>query len=232
ALFAACAAPVKPYDPFRAPRDEIRAVSTIALVSAVLIPSPNRDALLASIESLATAKLVAAGFTVLPTGETERLGQRAVDQIGGYFDPKTGKPDPAKQKAVFEFVRRELRASHHADAMLFCDLGSTIAKFQRGIAYWNGMSEDVSSGGFWNNLAASDWNGNVAAASVYASLQDLEGRVLYYDAGGIEILSHISDGQFVDVPENERLTHPERIVRAVDIALGPLVQAKSGTAAP
>jgi hypothetical protein len=212
-----------PYNPFHASRDEVRAAArTVALIAQVNVPTDEPAKVLDSFEGLITAKLAAAGFVVVPRKVMNELWERTADRMGGLYDPKTGKADEDKRKAIREHVLHEVSASHHADSLLYFVIGGATARFEAGDAYWHGVHQAVSTPGFWSAVAASNRSGQTNACSLYVSLEDLNGRDLYTNAGGIELLTKLQNGQFVTVPRAEVLVVTANHARAVDIALDPL----------
>lgn len=215
---------VPPYDPFRAPRAEVRQTAkTVALIGQVTVPTDDPTKTLDAFEGLISAKLAGAGFVVLPRRTTGELWDRAAERMGGLYDPKTGRADEAKRKAIREHVLHELSASHHADSLLYFVVGGATAHFDSGVAIWHGVTEKVATGGFWSSVAAANRAGQTTACSLYVTLEDLNGRALYQNAGGIELLYKLQDGRFAVVPQSEVLVTAANHTRAVDLALNPLV---------
>jgi len=107
------------FDPFTVPRAVFESrVATIALAPVDLPPStPEREAVQRQIEEALTQRLQAKGYEVIPPGEFEQTWRAASRQIGGIYDPVTGKSDEKKHDAVLELTGRELGRRFSADAV-------------------------------------------------------------------------------------------------------------------
>jgi hypothetical protein len=218
----------KKYDPFQVPKDEVRrTVKVVALRS----PRPPQEvahpeAIMAEYDSLLAAELSDAGFTVIPASVADSIVQQVSDSLGGLFDVKTGAMDESKKEVLAERLRRELRASHNADAILYCSFELRKAVFGSGTARWDGVSETVTKGVF-GFFSGSQTQGTVGAMSLFVALQDLSGRDLYVNGGGIRVLSKLSTFSreaFKDQPIDSVFARPKRNANAVHVALERLTE--------
>lgn len=231
ALIGAGCAPAgtAPYNPLKISAQDFKSkVKTIAL-AAVVIPRDIEipDRAMNTFESLIAAKLRDAGFSVIPSRESEEIRQRMTQQMGGYFDPRTEElTDEAKFKTVREHILRELNVKFKADAVLHPSIRLFNAPWNLGTANWHGTTESIKPGWmqFFDALTNLSSSGSVRALSLVVILEDINGTRLYSSAGGIQVLSKISaEGKSVPVPQSELLANDERNVLAVDIALGALI---------
>jgi hypothetical protein len=232
ALIVAGCAPVA--DPFRISAAEFRRrVKTVA-VAQVIVPS-NLGVDAAARTKFHPAledKLRQAGFTVVPAQQVGEIREAKERELGGLFDPQTGKLDEAKLTALMSFVRGELGTRFSADAVLLARVRTVTANFGyaplAGVrAKWDGATESLETGGF-DKVVSPRGNGTVDALSLLVNIEDLNGSSLYAHAGGIQVLSKLAPGAgqfggnpFVQVPKAELLADQARIQQAVSYALGP-----------
>ena len=214
---------VKPYDPFRIPREELRRrIHTIALAPIrvdpdVGDPAPTR----ARVEVMASRRLTAGGFTVIPAKEMERLWREAAADVGDVFDPITGQVDKRRFDLVEEAVFRELAGRYRADAVLHLsvygvDLFRTGAKVQfcgrEDAVYWPGGLA----------LGIMEETTLVRAACLGVTLSDMDEHVLYTIQAGIEPFETYAHQTRAVRPTADRLQDEFRLQGAVDDAVGRL----------
>ncbi|HEX9201022.1 MAG TPA: hypothetical protein VF865_15795, partial [Acidobacteriaceae bacterium] len=145
-LIAAGCATAPPYNPFKIAEEEFHGkIKTIALAP-VGVPGDlgDPDPVKAEFESLIEAKLREAGFSVVPSRESAEIFNNMNKQLGGIFDPVTGKRDETKLKTAQEHARRELGAKFKADAVLYPGISLGVASFAGGSASWGGTSESLA----------------------------------------------------------------------------------------
>jgi hypothetical protein len=147
--------------------------------------------------------------------------------MSGYFDPRTEELiDDAKFKTVREHILRELSAKFKVDAVLHPSIRLFKAPWNLGTANWHGATESIKPGWMqvFDALTNVSISGSVRALSLVVDVEDIHGTPLYWNAGGIQVLSKISaEGKSVPVPQSELLANDERNVMAVNIALGALI---------
>ena len=69
-------------------------------------------------------------------------------------------------------------------------------------------------------------SGRIPALSLSVWLTDIDGRALYHERGGIQLLGRVNiAGTLVDVPRSELFANNERNANAVRLALDPLLGA-------
>lgn len=223
ALLAGCATST-PYNPFKVPRDQFYGSLKVVALAPVKLPSDleNPEPVRARYQQLVEAELQKAGLQFVGPAEVGPILDGQAARLGGLFDPITGKPDEARTKAFHQVVAAELRSRFAADALLRCDVRVVTARLSQDQAKWDGMSENAGMGGFWKALVRTH-SGAIRALSFVARLSDLEGKLLYAKAGGIQVLEQVTlSGEPVPVPAAEILASDERIVGSVHLALDPL----------
>jgi hypothetical protein len=236
--FQGCAQVAPPYDPFKIPRNEFFVRTKVVALAPVgiAVNLENPDSTRTHFEALLDQKLRELGFTVISANEYKGIWEGLTKQLGGIFDPVTGKRDENKIKTLRGYLFEELRTKHRADALLHPVIQVVNAKFNAGHARWHGTSEPVIPEGFWDRFFIGDAQGTTSALSLYVTIEDINGVDLYIQAGGIQLLAKLTSGrQFVAIPQNQLLTNMDRNKAAVDIALGalskqaPQENSKSGT---
>jgi hypothetical protein len=226
ALTAYGCAATPPYNPFKVARADIQSkVKTIALASIEIAPEvENTAAVKRKFESLITAKLQAGGFKVIASDEYVGSWNRAVEKLGAVYDPASGKRDEKKFNAALEYTVREVRAKTKADALLYSALVKVRADFYSNLAEWHGTTDYVRPEGVWATFSGPQAEGTIGALSLWVDLIDLEGAELYVNFGGIQVTSKLYPAmKFVEVPYQEFFAEEAKNVRAVNIALNPLL---------
>src|SRR5258705_7968705 len=117
-LIAAGCAPVA--DPFRIPADEFRRrIKTIAVANVIVPSNLGVDAAARTkFHPAIEDRLRQAGFTVVPAQQVGEIRAAKESELGGLFDPPTGKLDDAKAATLMSFVRSEVETRFGADALL------------------------------------------------------------------------------------------------------------------
>jgi hypothetical protein len=221
-----------PYNPFNVSQEEFYSKTRTIALATVRLPSgvADPDSVKANFESMITAKLQEGGFLVVPSREFADTWKQMNEQIGGYFDPLTGKRDETKLKTVREHTMQEISTKFNADAVLFPTIYVVSVKWQGGTVKWHGTSEPLMSADrqILETVFGVSRGGTVPALSLNAILEDIHGTRLYLMNGGIQLTAKLSGGQFTAVPVQDLLVNPERNQAAVNIALDPLTK-KPGT---
>jgi len=215
------------YNPFIVPQDRIYgSVKTVALYP-VTAPSdlgsvdPNRG----KFDSLITAELRSAGFAVVPPNESEAIWKRVTDSIGGLFNSATGERDTVKLNAARALTMRELHARFQADAWLHPHIVYASAKFDRGNAQWDGAKQTYQSFGkkMLTAMFGHETYGKTSALSLRVAVEDMHGKDLYINQGGLQLYLVPSGQDWVKIPPGELYGDPARNATAVRLALAPLV---------
>jgi hypothetical protein len=225
-LGTACAGHT-PYNPFLVPQARIYgAVKTIALAPVVAPRELNRvDPARGRFDTLLTAQLRAAGFAVVPADSSLALWKHFTDSLGGLFDPTTGARDSAKFSLARRLTMAALKQRFGADAWLHPRIVFSPAKFDAGKATWDGATENYQSFGakFLSALLGTETYGRTPALSFAVDLEDLDGRDLYVDQGGLQLYELPHGRQFEPIPDSALYADPDRNAKAVQLALRALV---------
>lgn len=226
ALGFACAGHT-PYNPFLVPQDRIYgSVRTIAL-SPVVAPREiaKVDPARGRFDSLLTTALRAAGFGVVPAESSLSLWKHVSDSLGGLYDPATGARDSAKFLLARRLTMSELKQRFGADAWLHPAIVFAPAKFDAGTATWDGAKESYQSFGakFLAAFLGTETYGKTPALSFLVGLEDIDGRDLYVNQGGLQLYEKPHGRQFEPILPGELYADPVRNAKAVEIALRALV---------
>jgi hypothetical protein len=237
---AGCAAKA-PYNPFKVDQNEFYSKTKTIALAGMTVPEGLEDpeAVRAKFESLITAKLREAGFSIVPSREAVEIWKRMTEQVDGYFDSVTGKRDEAKLQAVREHTLGELRTKFKMDAVLKPTIQVVKAPWSGGTAHWDGTKDSVKSFGKQMGEAlpfallgvAVSYEGTVPALSLVVTVEDRNGVNVYANRGGIQVLGKFSRKQFISDPASAILTNEERNVAAVNIAIDPLIRKSEFTEA-
>jgi hypothetical protein len=110
------------------------------------------------------------------------------------------------------------------DALLIVKVVPVSAAFGGGWARWDGASQQIRPNGFWSALTLNREAGNIGALSLVVGRRGMDDRLLYANAGGIQVMTTLSlGGRFVHEPPSQWLKDPERNAAAVRLTLGPLI---------
>jgi hypothetical protein len=221
---AACATRA-PYDPFKVPRDQILGrIKTVALMP-LQLPQGIEDleAVRAAFRKLVESRMQAGGFTTIADQEFETRWKRAAEEVGGLYDPMSGKLDVEKFKAVRQKVFRALQSKFGVEGVLDVRVIPALASFGYGVANWDGTRQEIQPGALLLGIAGAYSIGKVGALSFGAWLRDMDDQILFANVGGIQVTSTLSfGGKFLPVPSTELLKDAERNSAAVNLALGQL----------
>lgn len=220
------------YDPFLTPQDKIYgSVRTIAVTP---IGAPDELGNVApargNFDSLIAAQLRGAGFVLVSPEESAAIWKRVTDSLGGLYSVTTGQRDTVKLQAARAVTMAELHARFHADAWLHSQIVVASAKFDQGDARWDGAKQSYQSFGkkFLTALFGGGTYGKTAALSVWVDLEDMHGKDLYINQGGLQLYLVPSGKEWVKIPSRELYADPERNANAVRLALAPLVTRTDG----
>jgi hypothetical protein len=99
------------------------------------------------------------------------------------------------------------------------------AKFDQGTAEWDGVKQSYQSFGkkFLTALFGGGTYGKTAALSVWVVLEDIHGKLLYSNRGGLQLYLVPSGRDWVPIGPGEVYADPVRNATAVHLALAPLV---------
>jgi hypothetical protein len=227
AVLCGCAA--TPYDPFVVSRSEIyEKVGTVAMLP-VQCPEFDRKAeACARYETLITERLEAAGFEVISSKESADITNAIVEQLGGIFDPVTGKVSESKQQAVSDHLVKEMNAKFEFDAFVAPSFDVVAAPWTGNYANWDGAT-DVTTGktGFWAGFGNSNMSGTIPAMSLIVVLKDkTDTGNFYVGRGGVQLIARYGESfasGFREISKSEWFVDPARDVAAVDAALSKLV---------
>lgn len=223
-LVAGCSTPTPRTSPFKVSKEEIRNRVKVVAVAPLPVEDelPNDSQAREEFATLLITELNNLGFQTVPPAEYEQIFNRLRDEVGGFFDPITGKADKDKYKKVQDLCRRELATKSHADAILYSSLETFSVRFANDFAAWDGTKESVTDASWvWRALGGTHY-GNVTALSVCVALTDTEGNRLYGKCGGVQLLAKTSGGSFSKIPESKVLTDSVRNANAVRYTLEPL----------
>jgi hypothetical protein len=192
--------------------DSIHTIALFPLSADVDVP----ECLDSIAEHAMTVRLEAAGFALIPSFVQQEIWMRITEDAGGFYDPITGELDEARYAAGVQEFKAELATKEAPDAVLYSQVETVEATAVAGHARWDGVSESVSY-----------WLGDLVLALSYViAIEDLDGVPLFMNGGGLGVAERwdTSSEQIASVPADRLCAEPERIVRAIEIALEPLVQ--------
>jgi hypothetical protein len=207
--------------PFKVSEQEIRDRVKIVAVAPLPVDDdlPNDSQVREEFATLLINELNSLGFQTVPPVEYEQIFNRLRDEVGGFYDPITGKGDKEKYKKVQDLCRRELATKFHVDAILYSSFISFSVPFTYDVAVWCGTKEYVSDASWFQRAFASSY-GRVSALSLSVVLMDTDGNKMYSRCGGIQLLAKATTA-YTRIPDSKLLTDHERNANSVKLALEP-----------
>lgn len=231
-----CSTAKPTYEPFKVNREEfLTKVKTIALAP-LTVPGDLEDAeqVKDKYESLISLKLGERGFTIIPSKEFQAVYKKTMEQMGGVFDPMTGKLDESKGEALQTHTLRELQRTTHSDAVLYPRLYPFTVRHVNGVATWDGVSESIKGARVesWIDryvaaIGVGGAHGTVTALSLVVVINDIDAVKMCANAGGVQLLAHFDGVDFKSVTRAELLPSEDYYSKSINLALGPLLNPDS-----
>jgi len=227
----ACAsAPKYSADPLKIPVEEFRAkVKTIAVASVVDASGvSDTDHASAAFCSLIEKGLRDSGIAPVPNADVSPVQKRALEAAGGLFDPNTGKLDDAKADTVLAAIRHEVHDRFQADAIVLPRLVVRKANFNGEYAAWDNVRQSIlpPDAGILQKMSVGQLYGTVATMSLILRIEDPEGRLLFENGAGVQVLARYVSGSFQSIQKSDAFANPQDNAAAVELALEPLRPAK------
>lgn len=224
-LLGACAGKTH-YNPFQVPPEQLRASVKVVALGPTQVPRDLSEPELvrARFDHLLENQLRAGGYTVVPFGETRTVWDSLAVASKGLYDPVTGRPDESKIEGFRTAVFRELKTRYGVDALLLSSVLVVPAKLDGDVARWDGTSQGAARKKFWKALLGVSHSGTIPALSLNVRLSDGDNRALYENRGGIQVLAKAGVERLEDVPRSELFVDEERNLKAVHLALDPLLR--------
>ena len=214
------------YDPFFGQPSAMSGVRTIA-VSSVELPKdlPNRATVQQQLDSAVSAQLQSFGYKLISPAQVEPIWRSLAD-TAKIFDPVTGELDSARAVVIERAMSRELAARFGADAWLVSGYRLRQASYRSGWCAWDGTKQHVQTKGELLKLAVLGMtkSGTVPALSLRVAISDSSGRTVFLNHGGLHALVKVTAGGTEHLKPSQVFDNPERNVKAVELALEPLVK--------
>jgi hypothetical protein len=164
------------------------------------------------------------GITLIPLARTHQISDQLVQDLGGVFDPKTGRAHEEKFGVFLEYFRREVNDQLKADAVVMAVIVPGKAPYSGAEARWHGTSQTIGAAASFSAFSGRA-EGTVPVISLSVVIDDaLTGARLWSGLGGISVLSKREAGKWITIPLEEALGDPERNRAAVGIAFQLLVR--------
>jgi hypothetical protein len=222
---SACVRP--PYNPFKVAAAEVRSrVRTIAIAPLIAyVNFVDPAAARGRLEPIVSEQLRTGGFAVVSSEEVETLWRRAVDDLGGIYDPITGESNKERFEAVRSAVYRELASQRSVDAVLYLAISPVPLPLPGATVNYCGTT--TADPIYWPSSAAPLREDATLALvlCLNAALFDVEGRELYAIRYGLETVETYALQTRAVRPFAERLQNQARLVEAVKATVGPLAAA-------
>jgi hypothetical protein len=148
---------------------------------------------------------------------------RSAERHGGLFDPRTEHAAKELHQLRFGECAQALAKRSGIDAVVVPELEIVDAPMSAGQVRWHGVLRELRS---YSALHRSDeyYDETVPALSLFVRIYDLEGELVFENAGGIEVV----DEDRMDEPIQARddiLTDKNKVRHAVEVVFEPLIGA-------
>ncbi|HBA85931.1 MAG TPA: hypothetical protein DCZ95_17750 [Verrucomicrobia bacterium] len=214
-------------DPFAGRSGEFCSrVKTIAMMPAAPVSGLTHGAAIsARYEDLVKEQLTQAGFEVVASDKYKEILDQAKSEVGALFDPLTGQPNKENIQRANSNALERFSKKYPTDAKAYMGVVNIKANWRQNEAEWDGVMEPSSGEAGWRGcMTAGNRYGTIGALSFSILLLDPTDQPYYSNRGGIQLLSHVNESNFVDVPVKDLFVNPSNDVQAVTIALKPLLR--------
>ena len=190
----------------------------------------DRSAEATHVEKALTSMLAEAGFTVIGPESYRTIYDRLNRQLGGTYDPRTGKQDAKRASTLKEHALLAYAETERLDGIAEPSVVLTSAQFEplSAQAWWDGVAENSEGKrhkgyGFTGQKAnlKSPTASVIPAYSLALVIRDTNSQPLYIALGGIQLGAYFqqkwAEGRFLFVPEQALLHDFQRLSRAVDV---------------
>jgi len=223
-VIAGCSASIPYYryvfDSEATSRHEIRRI----VVRGVTLPQELR-ANKALIDAAIDARLVGAGFTLIPFHETQEHWQAALENGAPSYDPTTGEVDRDNLVAIYHDYLARVAQADIADAVVEPAVVKRLAKLSSKVALWDGVRRRIPT----DSGNEFDWSGTGDVLSLRITVYATDGTLLLSNYGGLEYpYRHARKGRGVTSQLRDDLFANREFVEAgVRVALHPFIREPS-----
>jgi hypothetical protein len=171
------------------------------------------------------ARLKRSGIKTLRYTAWTTCWAEGVPRYPGLLDAKTGQTEKELRKRLFADCASALGKRSGIDAVVEPQLKIVSAAVAAGQVRWHGVEQDLRSPG---QLSSASGDGGVTAPaiSLFVRVFDLEGELVFENAGGVEVAPKLESRDRL-ATRDDILTDEGKVRRAVEIAFEPLLGATS-----
>lgn len=204
-----------------------RAPARIAVYPTVVDYEIERGAEAGAVfDSALAAELRSRGLDFLEAREVRRARERAIDSVGGYYDPDTGEHIDSLVERAGDITRALLVREHGIRRVLLPRLAVHGVQFTGREARWYGAVERTGGRGGVEGLFLGRHVGGITVITYTLAVGDTAGNRLALGAGGLQLLQRVSgpglvprDSLFLDQARNRAAVR--RAVDSVQAMLRP-----------
>jgi hypothetical protein len=169
-------------------------------------------------DSLLAGELRARGVDFLGTQTTRRVWEAAIDSVGGFYDPNTGRTIDSLETRTWDLARTLIVREHAAWRLVLPRLAVHGVRFTGGEARWFGAVESTGGRGGLEGFLFGRHYGGVSAITFLLRVSDTANVRLATGAGGVQLFERIggvSGGQGSRVPRDSLFLDQARNLAAV-----------------
>lgn len=174
-------------------------------------------------DSLLAAELRARGIEFLDAAAVQRVWDSAVDSVGGFYDPYTGRAIDSLETRTAALAKRLLIREHGVRRLVVARLVVHGVRFSGREAKWYGAVEPTGGRGGLEGFLFGKHYGDISAITFLVRVYDTANHRLASGAGGVQLFERIGGvpgGQGSRVPRDslflDEARNRDAVRRAVD----------------
>jgi len=184
-----------------------------------MMAQPHQDSLRRHLVEV----LKTGGFATVLADFEDADWKALVEEIGGLYDPHTGAAKDEERERISSRFREMLAQRHGCEGFLTASTQVVNVPWQNATAYWDGAELRIPGGELGNY-------GYVPGLSLWVTLEDTQGKELYFGTGGISVAMRVEKSGWLSskyemADLNTLLSDEIRNAYAADLAVSTLVGA-------
>ena len=204
--------------------EKLASVSTLAMRPVRIAQvAGSRPEIAKQLGTVVYDKLTRAGFSVIPPAAHDEIRDRINRDLGGIYDPITGRLIEERAKTLIEYQEREYNERYSPDGEVFVAVAVARATFKGNDAVWDGVrAPSTGKDGFLRKFT--EGSGIMPALSLYVLIRDAEEKPLFAGGGGIELAAVLTGSGIDRIPPENLLNDQAKIEHAIVLTFEPFDQ--------
>jgi hypothetical protein len=186
------------------------------------------DRVRSEFEGLIAAQLQRRGYAVVASPAFRDTWLRFTKDLGGVFDPVTGRADSEKYELAWQHTARELERTQDVDALLTAEVAFDAMPAELGFWSWQAAGQPIRWRGQTLPSAPNQQPQRVEGPYLTVRIHDRAHVPLYEVRMPLTWARVYLGGGYEEVPARELYTDPARNQKVVEQLLSGLVDRTSG----